>query len=72
MKSIKLLIVIFLFSSLLAACGMKGPLYRAPAAQPESADTQQAQTEQDNYAENSKHAVTKDLDNGFKNTTEGL
>lgn len=49
MKNIKLLIITFLFSSLLAACGMKGPLYRAPAAvEPATADTeqQQVQTEQ--------------------------
>ncbi len=39
MKSTKLLIITFLFSSLLAGCGMKGPLYAAPAAQ--SADAEQ-------------------------------
>ncbi len=39
MKSTKLLIITFLFSSFLAGCGMKGPLYAAPAAQ--SADAEQ-------------------------------
>ena len=34
MKNIKLLIITLLFSSLLMGCGMKGPLYRTPAAQP--------------------------------------
>lgn len=34
MKNIKLLIITLLFSSLLMACGMKGPLYRTPSAQP--------------------------------------
>ena len=31
MKSTKLLIITFLFSSFLTGCGMKGPLYRVPA-----------------------------------------
>lgn len=38
MKSTKLLIITFLFSSFLAGCGMKGPLYSAPSAQPAGAE----------------------------------
>lgn len=33
MKNIKLLTTMLLFSGLLAGCGMKGPLYRAPVKQ---------------------------------------
>lgn len=36
MKKIKLLIVTFLFSSLLAGCGMKGPLYRSAEVKSEA------------------------------------
>ena len=34
MKKLNLLLVPLLFSSLLIGCGMTGPLYRAPEAQP--------------------------------------
>jgi len=34
MKKLNLLLTSLLFSSLLIGCGMKGPLYRAPDAQP--------------------------------------
>ena len=33
MKKLNLLLIPILFSSLLVGCGMKGPLYRAPATQ---------------------------------------
>ena len=46
MKNITLLIIASLFSVLLTGCGMKGPLYRAPAAQP--ANEEKLSTEQDN------------------------
>ncbi len=79
MKNIKLLIVTFLFSSLLIGCGMKGPLYRAPVTQPvsavapvdEKAESQsgQEQTEQDNSENNSESATEENPDNSSENTT---
>jgi len=57
MKNIKLLTTVLLISGLLAGCGMKGPLYRAPVEQVAEPDKQdiseqstpaQEKTEQDN------------------------
>ena len=65
MKNIKLLIVMFLFSSLLTACGMKGALYRAPTA-----DQQPVAKVQDKSENNAQSTVKEDLDNGFEHSAE--
>lgn len=58
MKNAKLLIITSLFSFLLCACGMKGPLYHAPANEAEQAE----QATKDEQAKNLKANSESDLD----------
>ena len=62
MKSTKLLIITFLFSSFLTGCGMKGPLYRVPA----DANEEKVAAEQDNAI----NTTTENPDNSSENTVK--
>lgn len=64
MKNIKLLVVSLLFSSLLAGCGMKGPLYRPPVAQPTPPAMENTETQQDKTTT----ATTEELTDCSENT----
>ncbi|WP_037027611.1 LPS translocon maturation chaperone LptM [Psychromonas aquimarina] len=43
MKNTNILLTTLLFSSLLAGCGMKGPLYRTPVEPPQTETVQQTE-----------------------------
>lgn len=58
MKNAKLLIITSLFSFLLCACGMKGPLYHAPVTEAERAE----QAAKDEQAKNLKANSETDFD----------
>ncbi|WP_166739396.1 LPS translocon maturation chaperone LptM [Psychromonas algicola] len=56
MKNLNLLLVTLIFSSLLAGCGMKGPLYREAAPSPK---VEQVTTLEANSNENETQATTQ-------------
>ncbi len=68
MKNVPLILSVLLVTGLLSACGMKGPLYRAPVDQPaaqQNADSSEAANEQsaDNNANSSEAANEQSADN---------
>ncbi len=54
MKNINILLTTLFFSSLLAGCGMKGPLYRAPVEQPQTETLEQTEQQQNNQETSSE------------------
>jgi len=68
MKNIKLLIITLLFSSLLMACGMKGPLYRTPVAQPAPPSAMENKEKSEAKQDNATTATTEEQANCSENT----
>ncbi|MEH6454517.1 MAG: lipoprotein [Psychromonas sp.] len=64
MKNIKLLSMTLLFSSLLAGCGMTGPLYR------ETPPTPQVEQQKADSEENSEEATLKDSEAKLEDSEE--
>jgi len=81
MKNIKLLTIIFLFSSFLVGCGMKGPLYQTKTAERDAStiETAQQQTStlnssiiDNNEAMNSNEPLAGTVEKSTQNTEQAV